>query len=166
MNKNELIEAIQQVITPNGQKGITAESLANLLIEMVNATPEGGSGGSGQIVFYAGMPTGETDEFLAMSEFEPTPEQKAHNVEMFKVIKESPIALNASMDISDLVISQITEAGIDASGLKETLSSYLLAYVPKHVAETESLQDEYIGIENTMGVFMVLSNGTVMLYSN
>ena len=59
MNKTELIDAIQQVITPNGKKAISAESLANLLIEMVNATPEGGNGGSGQVVFYMGMPNEE-----------------------------------------------------------------------------------------------------------
>ena len=45
MTKNELIEAINATIVPNGQKAITAESLANLLMEMVNATPEGGNGG-------------------------------------------------------------------------------------------------------------------------
>ena len=44
MTKNEIIEAINATIVTNGQKGITAESLANILLEMVNATPEGGSG--------------------------------------------------------------------------------------------------------------------------
>ena len=46
MTKAEIIEAINATIAPNGVKGITAESLANILTEMVNATPEGG-GGSG-----------------------------------------------------------------------------------------------------------------------
>ena len=163
MTKAEIIEAINSTIVTNGQKGITAESLANLLIEMVNATPEGGSGGSGsgsgQVVFYIGLPNEDSTSFTL------TPEQQAHNAEMFKVIKESPIALNASIDTSDLVISQITETGIDASGLKETLSSYLLAYVPKTLAETEGLQDEYIDIENDMGSLRVFSNGTVTLYN-
>lgn len=44
MNKQEIIEAINSTIMPNGQKGITAEALANILIEMVNASAEGGSG--------------------------------------------------------------------------------------------------------------------------
>lgn len=42
MTKKEIIEAINATIVPNNVKGITAESLANILIEMVNA--EGGSG--------------------------------------------------------------------------------------------------------------------------
>lgn len=44
MTKAEIIEAIEATIRPNGEKAITAESLANLLIEMANATPKGGSG--------------------------------------------------------------------------------------------------------------------------
>ena len=57
MTKNELIEAINATIAPNGQKAITAESLANLLIEMVNATPDGGVTSSGNIhaVIYSGV---------------------------------------------------------------------------------------------------------------
>lgn len=47
MTKAEIIEAIEATIRPNGEKAITAESLANLLIEMANATPEGGGGGGG-----------------------------------------------------------------------------------------------------------------------
>jgi len=45
MTKQEIINAINATIVANGQKGITAESLNNILTEMVNATPEGGSGG-------------------------------------------------------------------------------------------------------------------------
>lgn len=51
MTKAEIIEAIEATIRPNGEKAITAESLANLLIEMANATPEGGGGGGALRVF-------------------------------------------------------------------------------------------------------------------
>lgn len=47
MTKQELLDAINSTIATNGVKGITAESLANILTEIVNAAPEGGSGGSG-----------------------------------------------------------------------------------------------------------------------
>lgn len=56
MTKQEIIEAINSTIVANGQKGITAESLNNILNEMVNATPEGGSGegsGDGLLKVYA-----------------------------------------------------------------------------------------------------------------
>ena len=60
MTKNELIEAINATIVPNGQKAITAESLANLLMEIVNATPEGGNSGSGALRVW--MNSDMTDE--------------------------------------------------------------------------------------------------------
>lgn len=44
MTKQEILDAINATIVANGQKGITAESLANILVEMVNAAGEGGSG--------------------------------------------------------------------------------------------------------------------------
>lgn len=161
MTKNEIIEAINATIIPNGQKGITAESLANLLIEMVNATPEGGSSsGSGQVVFYMGIPNEDFTEFTL------TQEQQAHNAEMFKIIKESPITPNASIDISDNMILSLTGTGIDASGYKQILSSYVLAYIPKPLAETEGLQDEYIGMETNMGSLRVFPNGTITLFDN
>lgn len=70
MNKNEIIEAINAVVRPNSEKAITAESLANLLIEMVNATPEGGGGG----FYYIDGTTGD--------DYQSTAEAKAHNVEV------------------------------------------------------------------------------------
>lgn len=47
MTKKEIIEAINATIVPNNVKGITAESLANILIEMVNAEGGNAEGGSG-----------------------------------------------------------------------------------------------------------------------
>lgn len=46
MTKEELKEAIASTIVENGQKGITAQSLANLLSEIVDAAGEGGGGGT------------------------------------------------------------------------------------------------------------------------
>ena len=160
MNKNELIEAIQQVITPNGQKGITAESLANLLIEMVNATPEGGSGGSGQIVFYAGMPTGETDEFLAMSEFEPTPEQKAHNVEMFKLFKETYPCCSVSIDASEFYKDTNAEDMAGDFDVKYNLAGVMVVYIPSE-AFPELGQDAIM--VNGMFESFILEDGTVRM---
>ena len=47
MTKEELKEAIASTIVENGQKAITAESLANLLNEIVDAAGESGGGGTG-----------------------------------------------------------------------------------------------------------------------
>ena len=78
MTKEEIIEAIEATIRPNGEKAITAESLANLLIEMANATPEGGSGG---VLF---LQIGETEDGSDL-----TAEQLANNVEVYNKTAET-----------------------------------------------------------------------------
>ena len=78
MNKQEIIEAINSTIVANGQKGITAESLANLLIEMASATPEGGSGGNGSLVVYIPV----TEDIFGM-DVPLTEEQQANNAEVY-----------------------------------------------------------------------------------
>lgn len=85
MTKEEIIEAINSTIIANGQKGITAESLSNLLIDMVSATPEI-AGDSGGMLFYVGMPNED------YSEFDLTEEEREHNVNMYNTFIESPCA--------------------------------------------------------------------------
>ena len=76
MNKEEIIEAINSTIVTNGQKGITAESLANILIEMASATPEGG--GNGSLVVYIPI----TADMFGV-DVPLTSEQQAHNAEVY-----------------------------------------------------------------------------------
>ena len=45
MNKQEVIDSINNVIVANDQKGITAESLARVLLDMLEVTPESSGGG-------------------------------------------------------------------------------------------------------------------------
>lgn len=75
MTKQEILEAINSTIATNGVKGITAESLANILTEIVNATPEGGSGGSGGE--YLDM------TFIDQETMELADSAKAHNAELY-----------------------------------------------------------------------------------
>lgn len=67
MNKDEIKEAIASTIVENGQKGITATALANLLNEIVDAAGSGGTGGgSGAISVKMDVDMGESaGEFLA-----------------------------------------------------------------------------------------------------
>lgn len=76
MTKAEIIEAINATIAPNGIKGITAESLANILIEMVNATPEGGSGGG----------SGNVKTIYLPLEADLTSEEMAKNAELYNFV--------------------------------------------------------------------------------
>lgn len=76
MNKEEIIEAINSTIVTNGQKGITAESLANILIEMASATPEGG--GNGSLVVYIPLTADTSGVDVPL-----TSEQQSHNAEVY-----------------------------------------------------------------------------------
>lgn len=87
MTKAEILEAINATIAPNGVKGITAESLANILTEIVNATPEGGSGGAGGE--YLDMTRANPDD---LESEELSEEAKAHNAEVYNKLLT---ALNA-----------------------------------------------------------------------
>lgn len=89
MTKAEILEAINATISPNGVKGITAESLANILTEIVNATPEGGSGGE-----YIDMTTPSSDDF-DLSE-----EAKAHNAELYNKLLPALNSMSAIPTIS------------------------------------------------------------------
>lgn len=98
MTKAEILEAINATIAPNGVKGITAESLANILTEIVNATPEGGSGGAGGE--YLDMTLANPDDETSMA---LTPEAMAHNAALYTSICEilnnggvlPPVSVNA-----------------------------------------------------------------------
>ena len=154
MNKTELIEAIQQVIVPNGQKAITAESLANLLTEIVEAMGTGS--GSGQVVFYLGRLNGETNTF------ELTQEQKAHNVEMFNIIKESPVAVSASIDMTDFMAQM--EEDIDTTGAKVNVSARMTEYLPESLASQEGLPSDVVFMVNEVtGSALVYPDGHTSL---
>jgi hypothetical protein len=158
MTKNEIIEAINATIIPNGQKGITAESLANILLEIVNATPEGGSGGSGQIVFYMGMPNEDYTECTL------TPEQQAHNAEMAKIIKESPVSLAATIDYTGHMIANFPAT--DFSGMKYNFISMMTMYASPIVATTMGLPTEGIAlaISETDQLFVAMDGSVVVFY--
>jgi hypothetical protein len=158
MNKTELIDAIQQVITPNGKKAISAESLANLLIEMVNATPEGGNGGSGQVVFYAGVPNEGTTELYL------TPEQKAHNAEMFKVVKESPVAISATLDITEYYkVMMETESGIEIGEMKCGALGNCTYYLTPESAILVGLDVECIAFDSLIPMGVLADGSTMFL---
>lgn len=156
MDKTELINAIQQVITPNNQKAITAESLANLLIEVVEAMGTGSGSGSGQVVFYIGTPN---EDF---SDYTQTPEQKAHNAEMFQIVRDSQFAPLTSIDFTDLLIA---DAGVDVdmTGFKASLLVSQTTFYPKQVAELEGISDELVLLEGVVTV-CVFSDGSVQVF--
>lgn len=77
MNKQDVIDAINNVIVTNDQKGITAESLASILLDMLEVTPE--SSGSEFYTLAIGKLLGDAPL---------TEEQKAHNAELYSKLME------------------------------------------------------------------------------
>lgn len=72
MAKQDIIDAINATIVENGQKGITADSLRNLLIMMTENAGEGGGSGDGalRVIVPDLMMVGAM--FIDMGEFSPT----------------------------------------------------------------------------------------------
>ena len=67
MTQEELYEAIDATIAPNGQRGITAESLAALLNDIA-ANAGGGGSGQGALRVYALPKTDFSEEFASQIE--------------------------------------------------------------------------------------------------
>lgn len=157
MTKNELIEAINSTIVTNGQKGITAESLANILTEIVNASGEG-SGGGGVTFFLGAIDATDTSNVIVTL----TDEQKAHNAATFEQVKNASPAITASLDVTEFY-SESMHMSVKASTL-----AFVCIYIPLETAVQMGEEQELFmmsGIEplNNAGV-MILSDGTVKVY--
>lgn len=150
MTKEEIIAAIAETIAPNNIKGITAESLANILTEIVNASGESG-GGSGPLIVYIGQADLETG---AMSQ---TAEQKAHNADVFKAVK--------SADAMPAILAEISEmySGLTGAIVKASAISLMNLYVPEDLCGIPDgaviLATQMIGTEVAL-----TSDGTVIKY--
>lgn len=146
MNKQEIIEAINSTIMPNGQKGITAEALANILIEMANASGGGGAG-AGAVV-YVGMVDAETGAVTL------TDEQKALNAEAFRQIKEGNRLV--IVDMSELMSAQYG-AQVEASAV-----AMGAVHFPPETAALLGMPDEFVAFSSEMfGDVALLADGTI-----
>lgn len=109
MNKQELIEAIEATLVPNGNKAITADALRNLFIDIVENSGNGGQGGG--ITLQISMEIDEDGNSVPAV----TPEQIAHNKKQIDILKQlhdegkpiPPIALEATGTTEGVMISQI-----------------------------------------------------------
>ena len=148
MTKEEIIAAIAETIAPNNIKGITADSLANILTEIVNASGESG-GGSGSLVVYIGQGDLETGE---MSQ---TAEQKAHNADVFKAVKSAEVMPAISVEISEMY-SGLTGAIVKASAI-----SPMNLYVPEDLC---GIPDGAVMIGTESTEVALISDGTVIKF--
>lgn len=149
MNKAELIEAINATIAPNGVKGITAESLANILIEMVNAA--GGGGGGSLSVILAGEDFG----------IAPTEASLSHNADVYEKVKQAVLAGEALpyiyVDFSLLIGAEGEEGTPEVSVTAMNAMMISFGY-DENVPENNGL-----ALQSAEGAFVLFPDGTISL---
>lgn len=132
MTKAEIIEAINATIAPNNVKGITAESLANILTEMVNAEGEGGSGdGALRVIVPELMLVG--GEIVNSGELSPASWEALKSMLEASAgldLSEYDVAVNASFVHNANVVQQILEKARAGQGVSVVLDQtpYTSAY--------------------------------------
>jgi hypothetical protein len=125
MTKEELKNAISETIYSNGKKGISGDSLANLLNEIVDAVGEGGAG-SNILIFNlrldkeTGMPI--TTSSVENLQFRKTLIEGINNNKSYSVL------VNICMDMSD----DLKEAGISGKYIvtESGFASYIYINTP------------------------------------
>lgn len=124
MTKNEILEAINSVIVSNDQKGITAEVLANILTEIVNAIPEGGSGGAGGE--YIDMTFADPES----ESMELTPEAMAHNAELYEKMIAALSGQGAALPSVSLNYSEEFSIGMYSSAVMNKGGLFFTFHMP------------------------------------
>lgn len=123
MTKAEIIEAINATIAPNGIKGITAESLNNVLTMMTENAGEGGSGDGALKVIVPEL-TLIGLELVNIGEFSPTSWEEtksAYEQSMGVDLSEYDAAVKASFEHNANVAQQILEKGKAGQGVSVVL---------------------------------------------
>ena len=152
MTKQEILDAINATIVANGQKGITAESLANILTEIVNTAPESSGSGSGVLSLQASF-----DDSTGQSIF--TEEQKANNIAIYEALEQAytqgssipPVFLDGAL----LMQNGLTEDG----GYTFRVNSIIGGYVDTDLPEDFAQMGMYTLLGMTFSVVLT-SDGT------
>ena len=159
---NELYDVIDSNIVPNGVKGITAQGLKNTLYAMADKIGNGGGGnnvGTGGLYIYFGIPVIGSDGEIAH-----TPEQKAHNAEVFKIIKESISIPTISIDSTDYWIYSIgIPDGVDTTGIKMSFISNQVQYITEELAALDGQTEMVIISGAIIGAFGLRPDGSIIL---
>lgn len=167
MTKQEILEAINSTIVPNDSKGITAESLANILTEIVNAAGEGGGVGGEYIDMTMANP-----EDLTSTEL--TAEAKAHNAEVYIKLLQAltnnvgtpyisiPTGLGFNISVSEVRLDEIVNATnialIAHTSMDGSYTNFMLTALDMVSKEESGL---IIGANLALYVFILRQDGLV-----
>lgn len=161
MAKEDVKQAISETIVSNGKKGITAQSLSNVLNLMVD---EGGSGGAGvmKVSIMGLLATG----VLSSSE-------KEHNQKIFETVKNAAINNEAmpllGFDYGDLLMAMEPEFALSfdyfsmliIGGVVGYMSGAMLA-AEIGVSEGVLFQFSLFGGSDSGEMMLLLPDGNIM----
>jgi hypothetical protein len=166
MAKQDVLDAINATIAPNNIKGITAESLNNVLTMMTENAGEGGSGdGALRIIVPEIMTLGP--EFISIGEFSPTSwEEIKSNYEQSTGLdfSEYDAAVKASFEHNANVVQQIIEKGKAGQGVSVVLDQ--TPYFPATMNLMLQAEPEIADMLEESSAFAVQPAGFFMQYLN
>jgi hypothetical protein len=166
MAKQDVLDAINATIIENGVKGITADSLRNLLIMMTENAGEGGSGdGALRVIVPELMMFGP--EFISIGEFSPTSwEEMKSNYEQSTGLdfSEYDAAVKASFEHNANVVQQIIEKGKAGQGVSVVLDQ--TPYFPATMNLMLQAEPEIADMLEESSAFAVQPAGFFMQYLN
>lgn len=144
MAKQDIIDAINATIVENGQKGITADSLRNLLIMMTENAGEGGGSGDGalrvivpELMVFGNLMIDTGFSPASWAELKPLIEQ-----EMPVDLTEYEAAINAAFAHNANVVQQIIAKAKAGQGVLVAIDQTpLLASAMTSVLEAQGIID-------------------------
>lgn len=149
----EVIDAINATMVSNGVKAINADSVRNLLLLMAEKLGGGsGSGSGGSIVFYLGMPTDAAGGSTTL-----TPEQQAHNAQMYSQLSQLPFVPVVGLDVSDMLAPSY-----DGLKIPMTMSSVMTVFANDDIAQQMGLESGMVQISLDEMDVIVEADGSVM----
>lgn len=164
MAKQDVLDAINATIVPNGTKAINADSLRNLLTMMVENAGEGGSGeGALRVIVPEMMMFGP--EFISIGELSPTSwEELKSNFEQIIGVdaSEYDAVVKASIEHNANVAQQIIEKGKAGQGVSVVLDQ--TPYCPAGINVSLQMAPEMAAALEDFAMCGVQPAGLLMKY--
>lgn len=166
MAKQDVLDAINATIAPNNIKGITAESLNNVLTMMAENAGEGGGSGDGalRVIVPEMMVLGP--EFIPIGELSPTSweEMKLLYEQLGFDLSEYDAAVKASFEHNANVAQQIIEKGKAGQGVSVVLDQ--TPYFPAAINVVFQMDPEIAAVCEDFAMCVVQPAGLSLQYMN
>lgn len=158
MSKADVHNAIDATIVSNGKRAITAPSMANLLHLMAD---EGGGIG-GVLEVKLGTVTSGSDMTTSIL----SSEEREHNREVFRIIKEAAengetIPLLVA-DYGSLLVNSQPEASVLINNIGMYINSFIYGYINAPALVSEIGYSEFVFAYGMIAIFLLLEDGSVM----